>query len=255
LLLDADFFGRAVSFELSLARISSPYRRRVFRLCVEGRQLRDGVAARHDPQTFAHAANQGPLTMLRWLRQRADTGRKAEELYGSVVTAARQQAFYGRLGVPDTPEGRFELVAIHLFLALEALRGKGGEADELARRTIEAFVVDMDDCMREMGVGDLTVPKKVKRAAAGFYERAASYRSGLSGAGSLSTASPKLTEALRGYVYDGAGEREEDAVALAHYMQAASSALSDLEFEVFVNDGTASRLLAAATSKPKVSTT
>ena len=108
--------------------------------------------------------------MLRWLRQRAETSRKAEELYGSVVTAARQPDFYGALGVPDTPEGRFELVALHLFLALEGLRGQGAAAEGLARRAIETFVVDMDDCMREMGVGDLTVPKKVKRAAAAFYE-------------------------------------------------------------------------------------
>ncbi|WP_245279967.1 ubiquinol-cytochrome C chaperone family protein [Hyphomicrobium sp. 99] len=176
--------------------------------------------------------------------------RKAEELYGSVVTAARQPAFYGHLGVPDTPEGRFELVALHLFLALEVLRGKGAAAEQLARRTIETFVVDMDDCMREMGVGDLTVPKKVKRAAAAFYERAASYRNGLAEGGS-----PQLSKTLRGYVFGGSEDREGDATALAVYMQAASSALSDHAFDVFVKDGIASRLLASATPKRKVSTT
>lgn len=193
--------------------------------------------------------------ILRWLRQRADNGRKAEELYGSVVTAARQPAFYDRLGVADTPEGRFELVAIHLFLALETLRGKGRAADELARRTIETFVIDMDDCMREMGVGDLTVPKKVKRAAAAFYERAASYRSELAASGSTEAGPPGLSRSLLGYIFGGAEDRRDDASAIARYMQAASSALSDHDFEVFVNDGTAGRLLASATSKRKVSTT
>ena len=193
--------------------------------------------------------------MLRWLTQRADNSRKAEELYGSVVTAARQPAFYENLGVPDTPEGRFELVALHLFLALEGLRSKGTAADGLVRRTIEAFVIDMDDCMREMGVGDLTVPKKVKRAAAAFYERAASYRRALTEAGSPERGWPDLSQTLRGYVYGGSADREDAAAALAVYMQAASTALSNHAFEVFVNDGVASRLLASATAKRKVSTT
>jgi cytochrome b pre-mRNA-processing protein 3 len=109
--------------------------------------------------------------MLQWFKRRAEAGRTAEELYGSVVTAARHRALYSDVGVPDTPEGRFELVALHLFLALEPIKSDS-TAIELSRRTIEAFVTDMDDCMREMGVGDMAVGKKVKRAAAAFYERA-----------------------------------------------------------------------------------
>jgi cytochrome b pre-mRNA-processing protein 3 len=200
--------------------------------------------------------------MLRWLRQRAETSRKAEELYGSVVTAARQPAFYGALGVPDTPEGRFELVALHLFLALEGLRGRGAAAEGLARRTIETFVVDMDDCMREMGVGDLTVPKRVKRAAAAFYERASIYRQDLiedlaqvPAEGLAEPGAPRLSKSLRGYVFADSAEREDGAEGLAHYMQAASSALSVHAFDEFVNTGMASRLLATATSKSKVSMT
>ena len=192
--------------------------------------------------------------MLRWLRQRAETSRKAEELYGSVVAAARQPDFYGALGVPDTPEGRFELVALHLFLALEGLRGKGAAAEALARRTIETFVIDMDDCMREMGVGDLTVPKKVKRAAAGFYERASIYRQDLI-EDLAEPGAPRLTKSLRGYIFASSAEREDGAARLAHYMQAASSALADRAFGEFVNSGMASRLLATATSKHKVSMT
>ena len=121
--------------------------------------------------------------MLQWFRRRAEARRRAQELYGSVVTAARQPSFYKDMGVPDTPEGRFELVSLHLFLALESLNRQRAAELDLTQRTIEAFVTDMDDCMREMGVGDLAVPKKVKRAAAAFYERAGAYRRGLSAAG------------------------------------------------------------------------
>lgn len=98
--------------------------------------------------------------MLHWFRRRAEVQRTAEKLYGSVVAAARNPGFYRGMGVPDTPEGRFELVALHLFLMLEGLKGQNAADPELAQRTIEAFVTDMDDCMREMGVGDMVVGKR-----------------------------------------------------------------------------------------------
>lgn len=114
-----------------------------------------------------------------WLGRKAQSRSKAKELYGAVVTAAREPALYARFGVPDTPEGRYEMVVLHLALLLERLRGEGARFDELQRLVTEAFVTDMDDCLREMGVGDLSVPKKVKRAAAGLYERSAAYRAAL----------------------------------------------------------------------------
>ena len=110
--------------------------------------------------------------MLEWLRARSRIRRKAGELYGAVVAAARTPEYYSVFRVPDTPEGRFEMVALVLFLVLERVRHVPGEGVALAQGAIEAFVADMDDCMREMGVGDLTVPKKVRRAAAAFYDRA-----------------------------------------------------------------------------------
>jgi len=188
--------------------------------------------------------------MLRWLRQRAEITHKAGELYGSVVTAARHPAFYDVIGVPDTPEGRFELVALHLFLAIESLRREGASAEKLTQRMIEVFVNDMDDCMREMGVGDLTVPKKVKRAAAAFYERATIYRRDLAKVGS-----GDLSASLRSYIFADASERRDDTDALARYMQDASSALSEQSFELFVESGSASRLLASSPAKTRVAAT
>ncbi len=187
--------------------------------------------------------------MFRWLRQRTETSRKAGELYGSVVTAARRPAFYDVIGVPDTPEGRFELVALHLFLAVESLRREGASAEKLAQRMIEVFVDDMDDCMREMGVGDLTVPKKVKRAAAAFYERATIYRCDLAKAG------PELSTSLGDYIFTDTSERRDDTNALARYIRAASSALLEQPFDLFVESGAASRLLASSIAKTKVAAT
>ncbi len=187
--------------------------------------------------------------MLRWLKRRTETSRKAGELYGSVVSAARQPAFYDEIGVPDTPEGRFELVALHLFLGVEGLHRNGASAKELTQRMIEVFVDDMDDCMREMGVGDLTVPKKVKRAAAAFYERSTIYRRDLAKAG------PELSTSLESYILTTAAERHGDTDALTRYVRAASSALSQQPFDLFVESGAASRLLASSIAKTRMAAT
>ncbi len=117
--------------------------------------------------------------MLNWFRARSANARKAKELYGAVVAAARQPQFYRDYGVPDTLNGRYEMIVLVLFQFLERLRAEGKAAEELSRLTLESFFTDMDDCMREIGVGDLAVPKKVKKAAAGFYERAKAYRQAL----------------------------------------------------------------------------
>lgn len=114
--------------------------------------------------------------MLNWLAKRADVARKAENLYGAVVAQARQPSFYVDFGIPDTLEGRYEMIVLHMFLLLERLREATPDDTRVSRALIERFVTDMDDCMREIGVGDLTVPKKVKQAAAGLYKRADSYR-------------------------------------------------------------------------------
>lgn len=123
--------------------------------------------------------------MLEWFRQRNAQTLRAKELYGAVVAAARRPAFYRHYGVPDTLSGRYEMIVLTLFQVLERLRVEGAAPqlgatlEETSRQTLEAFCTDMDDCMREMGVGDLSVPKKVKSAAGGFFERAAAYRPAL----------------------------------------------------------------------------
>lgn len=114
--------------------------------------------------------------MLKWFKTRAENKRKADKLYGAIVAQARCAPFYASLGVSDTPGGRYEIVVLHLFLVLERLRAERVTSDELRRILVERFVSDMDDSLRELGTGDLAVPKKVQRAAAGLYERVAIYK-------------------------------------------------------------------------------
>jgi cytochrome b pre-mRNA-processing protein 3 len=166
------------------------------------------------------------MVMLGWLTGNPNVQRKANELYGRVVSAARNVEFYRDFAVPDTPEGRFELVALHLFLAIERIKAEAAAGEALAQRCIEAFVTDMDDCLREMGVGDLTVPKKVKRAAAAFYERSGAYRAGLQAVDDDAA----LQSALRQYLYQG---RDEEAAGrvVAQYVRSLAEELSRMSLD------------------------
>lgn len=114
--------------------------------------------------------------MFDWWKNRRSLEQTATEIYGATVARARNPAFYEVCGVSDTPEGRFELIILYMSLVLERLRPAEDAQMALQRRVVEAFVTDMDDNMRELGVGDLTVPKKVKRATAGLMERMDQYR-------------------------------------------------------------------------------
>jgi cytochrome b pre-mRNA-processing protein 3 len=87
------------------------------------------------------------------------------------VTQARQRAFYVAWGVPDTLQGRFEMIVLHLALVLHRLESEGVPGRRLARALTESFVVDMDDAMREMTFGDVAVPREVKRAVAALFDR------------------------------------------------------------------------------------
>ena len=147
--------------------------------------------------------------------------RRARSLYGSIVTQARSPGAYARWGVPDTPEGRFEMIALHLALALDRLAREAGSGYELGQALTEAFVVDVDDTLREMTVGDLAVPKQVKRAVAVLYDRCAAYGAALdanAGEGLLDAAVKTRLGGLR-------GAEGLDAAQICAYIRAAARAL------------------------------
>lgn len=165
--------------------------------------------------------------MLDWLTRRPGLKRKAGDLYGMVVAAARQPSFYGPGRALDTPEGRLELVALHLFLVAERVKTLTTDGEALAQHLIEAFVTDMDDCMREMGVGDLTVPKRVKKAAALFYDRAGAYRAALAAPAADVTANDPLA-AVAARTILAAGSDAPFAPQLARYIRASHDKLARL---------------------------
>lgn len=105
-----------------------------------------------------------------------------EAIYGMIVTQAREPIFYRDLGVPDTVNGRFDLLLLHLWLLLRRLRTVHG-ATELSQALFDRFCEDMDDNLREMGVGDQTVPKRMRAFGEAFYGRVQAYDQAMEGGG------------------------------------------------------------------------
>lgn len=96
-------------------------------------------------------------------------------LYQSVVDQSRTPALYADLGVPDTVEGRFELYTLHIVLMIERLRGQGEQAAETSQALFDTYVKSLDHALREMGVGDLSVGKKMRKLGEALFGRARSY--------------------------------------------------------------------------------
>ncbi len=102
-------------------------------------------------------------------------------LFSAAAAQARRPAFYGSLGVADTVEGRFELYSLHVALLLLRLKGQGASAADTAQHLFDAYVRSLDDALREMGVSDVTVGKKMRKLGEAFYGRMRSYDEALEG--------------------------------------------------------------------------
>ena len=142
-------------------------------------------------------------------------------IYGAIVAQAREPVFYADLGVPDTVNGRLDMVILHLWMTLRRLRAIG-DTDGLGQALIDHFCSDMDDNLRELGTSDLKVSKRLLEFNEAFYGRARAYDDALTAGGQHSLTAP-LATALGRNVYNGQGS--DDAVRLAHYVIAAITAL------------------------------
>ncbi|HEX5379773.1 MAG TPA: ubiquinol-cytochrome C chaperone family protein [Phenylobacterium sp.] len=92
-------------------------------------------------------------------------------LYAACVDQARSPGLYADLAVPDTVEGRFEIYTLHVALLLDRLKRQGPRAAEISQALFDAYVRSLDDALREMGVGDLSVGKKMRKLGEAFYGR------------------------------------------------------------------------------------
>jgi len=100
-------------------------------------------------------------------------------LYQAVVAQARRPEFYGESAIPDRVETRFELYTLHLSLVVLRLKNQGPEAQEISQDMFDAYLKGLDDALREFGVGDLSMAKKMRRIGAQAFERLRIYESAL----------------------------------------------------------------------------
>ena len=168
------------------------------------------------------------MALLGLLRRRTHE-RAGFALYTAAVSAARDPALFGEEAVPDTLEGRFDLVALHAALMVRRLRrDPDPRGPVLAQAVFDAMFADMDMNLREMGVGDMSIGKRVRRMWEAFHGRALAYETALE-AGDA----PALEAALARNVW--AGEPPAGAVArLARHTLDIDAALAGQPFEGFL---------------------
>jgi len=167
------------------------------------------------------------MVLSRWFRGNPQKA-PARALYLRVVEQARRPAFYAVCGVPDSVDGRFEMVALHVFLVLHRLKREHERTADLAQALFDTMFLDMDQSLRELGAGDLGVAPRVKAMAKGLYGRIAAYETGL--AGSDEALSAALTRNVFGTVRaDPAG-----LAALAAYLRREAEALDGQPAEAFL---------------------
>lgn len=157
------------------------------------------------------------MFLTRLFARKPDTARA---LYEAIVAAARRVIFYETWDVPDTVQGRFDMISLHLFLVLDRLKGEGAAGEDFRQRLTDGFFLDMDRSLREMGVGDISVGKKVRKMAESFYGRVRAYDAALAkGEG--------LGDALRRNLFPDSPH--QDVSALVDWVGAARAALQQQE--------------------------
>jgi len=144
-----------------------------------------------------------------------------ERQYSTLTSAARRPEFYESMDVPDTVMGRFEMLSLVMILFFRRTRASGTSGQEIAQEIVDAFFQDIDYSIRELGIGDNSVPKRMKKLAGMFYGRLEAYSKAMDAGDSEA-----LSTALSRNIHPKA-EAPADMSALAAWMFKAEAALSE----------------------------
>ena len=142
--------------------------------------------------------------------------RSIRDLYGAIVAQARSVAFYSAYRVPDTVEGRFDLIVLHIV----RLDRGGSRVRGIGQKLFDAFCRDLDANLREMGIGDLVVPKRMRAFREAFYGRQSAYLGALAVSDDRELENALARNIFRGVKGEGAGR-------LARYARAVSRDFAD----------------------------
>ena len=165
--------------------------------------------------------------MFAAFRRRRERRAAAQRAYVAIVARARDPYFFEHWHVPDTLDGRFELLALHAFLLLNRLKRERAVSRVHAQMLFDIMFADLDRGVREMGATDIGVGRHVKRMARGFYGRIAAYEKGLGD-------EAELGASLRRNLYGTASPRDGDIAAAIRYIKNQSAALAAAPLEILL---------------------
>ena len=168
--------------------------------------------------------------ITRFLRRNDARRRSIETLHMRINAASRQPALYTRLGVPDGVEGRFESLILHVILVLRRLNRLPAPAADVAQDLVNSVFLQLDASLRELGVGDFGVPKRMKKLGAAFYGRASNYDAALD-AGDAAALRTALARNVLG------SDDPEAASGLAGYVVLADRALAEADLDALLGAG------------------
>jgi len=149
--------------------------------------------------------------------------RTAQSLYAQIIQFARRPAFYRDHGVPDTLDGRFELLALHTVLVCRRLAAEGEGGAELGQFVFDAMIEDLDVNLRELGVNDPSLGRRVKEMARAFFGRRDVYAAALD-----SGDRQALEEAVLRNLYGTVDEAGDAVPRLSDYVEQAATMLAGL---------------------------
>jgi cytochrome b pre-mRNA-processing protein 3 len=146
-------------------------------------------------------------------------GKACRAVYEAIVATARHPKPYAEWGVPDTVDGRFDMITLHAVLVMERLHAGDGAARDFAQSLADEVFADMDRSLREMGVGDLSVGKKVRKMAEVFYGRAFAYHPALAAEDVKSLAEMLARNVFAGVDASGAESLAAYALSVRRHLQ------------------------------------
>ncbi|MDX2145275.1 MAG: ubiquinol-cytochrome C chaperone family protein [Rhodospirillaceae bacterium] len=162
------------------------------------------------------------MGLMSFFRRPDPAQQAAPALYGAIVAQARNPTIYADLGVPDTVDGRFDMIVAHAMLVMRRLRQDGAPGQAMAQELFDYMFKDMDRSLRELGVGDMSIGKHVKKMARAFYGRAEEIEQAMDGDAAA------LDAALAGTVFRKAPAAPAQVRALGRYLTTAVAALGQV---------------------------
>lgn len=161
--------------------------------------------------------------MMNWIRERKQRRELAARLLDVVIDQARRPAFYTSYGVPDTMLGRYEMVCLHAYVLLRRLKRVGGQGPRVAQTLHDKIFDDFDVALREVGLGDMGISKRMKKLARNLHGRISAYEHG------LAAGDDEMAAALRRNLYASTDPSDAEVAAMIAYMRHARDVVDACE--------------------------